>query len=138
MITINGYFNGTLWNDETRSFDIKTLGEKDNGAILCGLNVSGKDRDGNKVYGKSVDVKINIKSAEEGQRVYQLISSGSSMLSMDGFFVPNNYTNKDGVNVKGNQFLVNDSSTVVEATANAPKPKAEAPKKSVPNDVEPW
>jgi hypothetical protein len=40
-----------------------------------------------------------------------LISAGDGMLQADGFFVPNNYT-KDDKEVKGNQFLVIDSTTV--------------------------
>lgn len=110
MITINGYFKGTSWNKDKRQFEIKKLGSPDNGAILCGLNVSGKDKDGNKSYGKPIDVKINIKSPEEGKRVYGLISSGESMCECDGFFVPNNYK-KDDKEIQGNQFLVNDSTT---------------------------
>jgi hypothetical protein len=132
MNTITGYFGGTMWNESTRKFDIKTLGEKDNGAILCGLNVSSKDKDGNRVYGKPVDVKINIKSADEGKRVYELIASGDSMLSMEGFFVANNWTNKEGKEIKGNQYLVTDSTKVVKANS-APK---QAPKKEP--ESEPW
>jgi hypothetical protein len=132
MNTITGYFGGTMWNESTRKFDIKTLGEKDNGAILCGLNVSSKDKDGNRVYGKPVDVKINIKSADEGKRVYELIASGDSMLSMEGFFVANNWTNKEGKEIRGNQYLVTDSTKVVKANS-APK---QAPKKEP--ESEPW
>jgi hypothetical protein len=110
-MVISGYFNGTSWNKDTRKFEIKKLGTSDNGAILCGLSVNGKDKDGNKVFGKPIDIKIQIKSPDEGKRVYGLISAGDGMLQADGFFVPNNYT-KDDKEVKGNQFLVIDSTTV--------------------------
>ena len=131
MITINGYFNGTDWDSSSRTFKIKTLGTKESGAILCGLNVSGKDKDGNKQYGKSVDVKINIKSEAEGSRVYGLIASGDSMLQMNGFFVPNNWT-KEGKEMKGNQFLVTDSTTVKQFSANSRPAKVEETEEEMP------
>ena len=111
MITLNGYFKGTFWNKDSKKFEIKKLGTAEAGAILCGLNVSGKTKEGDKTFGKPVDVKINIKSPAEGKRVYGLIASGESMCECDGFFVPANWTDKEGKEVKGNQFLVNDSTT---------------------------
>jgi hypothetical protein len=132
-MVIQGYMNGTSWNKDTRKFDIKKLGTSDNGAILCGLSVNGKDKDSNKVYGKPVDIKIQIKSSDEGKRVYGLISSGADMLQAEGFFVPNNYNDKEGKEVKGNQFLVLDSSTVQVA-------KKASSKQSAPTEEEsnPW
>lgn len=132
---MNGYVKGNFYNKETRQYEIKTLGTKEDGAILCGLNVSGKDKDGNRVYGKPVDVKINIKSAEEGGRVMQLIQSGDAMVKFDGFFVPSNWTNQEGKEVKGNQFLVIDSTTF-DVDNGIPTPKATpAPKQE---DDMPW
>lgn len=132
MITINGYFGGTAWNETTRKFDVKTLGTPESGAILCGLNVSGKDKDGNKQYGKPVDVKINVKSKDEAIRVKGLIMAGETMFSCDGFFVPNNWT-KDGKEIKGNQFLVTDSTTFRPFRNNAPaKPVMEIAEEEIP------
>jgi len=112
MIKINGYFNGTAWHDSTRKFEVKTIGTPESGAILCGLNVGGKDKEGKKVYGKAVDVKINVKSRTEATRVKGLIVAGETMFECDGFFVPNNYFSKKlDKEVKGNQFLVTDSTT---------------------------
>ena len=110
-ITINGYFKGTSYNKDTKKFEIKRLGTPEAGAILCGLNVSGKDKDGTKTFGKPIDVKVNIKDANEAKRVYGLIASGESMCVCEGFFVPSNWTDKEGKEIKGNQFLVNDSTT---------------------------
>ena len=123
MITINGYFRANSWNKDKRVFEVRTLGTPDNGAILCGLNVSGKDKDGNREYGKPVDVKINVKSKDEAIRVKSAILAGDSMYSCDGFFVPNNWT-KDGKVIQGNQFLVTDSTTFVKhENDSTPKPK---------------
>ena len=137
MENLKGYFQGTSWNDNARKFEIKTLGEKSNGAILCGKSVSGKDRDGNKVYGKSIDVKVNIKSEQEGGRVYKLISEGV-MCECQGFYVPNNWTNKEGKEVKGVQFLVTDSTTFVEASMDKPAPKQVRPEDAQSEDELPW
>jgi hypothetical protein len=115
MAQLDGYLKGNSWNKDSRTFEIKTLGTKEAGAILVGLNISGKDQEGNKVYGKPIDVKINIKSANEGSRVMGLISE---LVQFEGFFVPNNYHNqKEDKEVKGNQFLVFDSTTLVAKKA---------------------
>ena len=124
MITMNGYVKGNFYNKESRQYEIKVLGTPESGAILCGLNVSGKDQEGNRVYGKPVDVKINIKSREEAERVMKLIKSGDSMVQFDGFFVPSNWTNNEGKEIKGNQFLVADSSTFNVGTATQEKKSA--------------
>jgi len=116
MISLNGYFKGNSWNDNAKKFEVKTIGTPESGAILCGLNISGKDKEGNKVYGKPLDVKINVKSKAEAIRVKGLIVASESMFKCDGFFVPNNWTNKEGKEIKGNQFLVADSTTFVATT----------------------
>jgi hypothetical protein len=123
MIKLEGYFNGTKWDKDSKKFSIQRLGTPESGAILCGLSVTSKDKDGTKVYGKPVDVKINIKDANEAKRVYGLIASGESMCVCDGFFIANNYT-KDDKEVKGNQFLVTDSTTFKKYDG-ASKPKAD-------------
>ena len=136
MITINGYMKGTNYDNGTWS--VKTLGTADNGAVLCGLNVSGKDKEGNRVYGKSIDVKINVKSRDEAMRVKGLITAGDSMFSCDGFFVPNNWTNKEGKEIKGNQFLVTDSTTFVPFDGQV-KPKAKpAPEADITEEELPF
>ena len=132
-VTMNGYFSGTSWNKESRKFEIKRLGTPEAGAILCGLNVSGKDKDGKKIFGKPVDVKINIKSSDEAKRVYGLIASGESMCVCEGFFVPNNYM-KDDKEVKGNQFLVTDSNTFKKFDGFVSTKKEAAPVE----DENPW
>jgi hypothetical protein len=55
------------------------------------------------------------------------------MLQADGFFVPNNYT-KDDKEVKGNQFLVVDSTTV-KAHVRTASQSSQAP---VEEDSNPW
>lgn len=139
MMTMNGYVKGNFYNKETRQYEIKTLGTPDSGAILCGLNVSGKDQEGNRVYGKPIDVKINIKSADEGSRVMQLIKAGDAMVRFDGFFVPSNWTNQEGKEIKGNQFLVTDSTTFVKDNGQTtPKASVKPEPKPQDDDVERW
>ena len=134
-ITINGYFKGTSYNKDTKKFEIKRLGTPEAGAILCGLNVSGKDKDGTKTFGKPIDVKVNIKDANEAKRVYGLINSGESMCVCEGFFVPNNYM-KDDKEVKGNQFLVTDSTTFKKFDGFVSPKKEDKPKET--EDENPW
>lgn len=124
---LTGYVNANLWNKEKRVFEIKTLGERDNGAILAGLSVSGKDKDGKTIYGQPVDMKISIKSADEGQRIYEMIADKDTpMVEFDGFFAPNNWTNKEGKEYRGHQIIVSDSTSFKvhnkEATATDDAP----------------
>ena len=134
---LDGYLNGIKWNDSARKFEIIKFGTPEDGALIVGLNVSGKDKDGNKVYGQPLKVKINIKSANEGKRVLGLIEEGK-LVQFDGFLVPDNYSNKEGKEVKGHMYLVHKSETLVEKGKSAPSqsaPKAEAP---VEADNNPW
>lgn len=120
------YIGGINYSKETKQWEIKKLGEATNGAIIAGLVITGKDKDGNKVYGSRIKVKFNIKSADEGKRVIGLIND-AKLMEFDGFFVPDNYTNKEGKTIQGNMILVADSSTVKEAVAV----KKEEPKKEI-------
>ena len=135
MATIlNGFLNGNSWNKDTRKFEIKTIGTRESGAILLGLGVSGKDQEGNRVYGKPIDVKVNIKSEAEGSRVMALVN-GKDVLQLDGFFVPNNWTNNEGKEIKGNQFLCYDSTTLV---VKSMAPKADMGKQQQTQEVDAW
>ena len=120
------YIGGINYSKETKQWEVKKLGEPTNGAIIAGLVITGKDKDGNKVYGSRIKVKFNIKSADEGKRVIGLIND-AKLMEFDGFFVPDNYTNKEGKTIQGNMILVADSSTVKEAVVV----KKEEPKKEI-------
>jgi hypothetical protein len=111
MATIlDGFIQGTDYNNG--KWGIKVLGTKEAGAILFQISVSGKDKDGNKQYA-SIDGKVNIKSESEADRVYKLIAD-NKLCQFEGFFTPNNYTNKEGKEIRKVQFLVFDSTTFVE------------------------
>lgn len=124
MARVDGYVKGTSYNESSRTFEFLKLGERDNGAIIGGFNVSGKDKDGNRVYGQPVKFKVNIKSASEGKRIWELLNA-NVLVEADGFFVPDNWTNKDGKEIKGNLFLVNKSELMVEKKNNATKQPAQ-------------
>lgn len=133
MSTIDGYVKGTKYNESSRTFEFLKLGERDNGAIIGGFNVSGKDKEGNPEYGLPVKFKVLIKSGAEGKRVWELINS-NVLVEAEGFYVPDNWKNKDGKVVKGHMFLINKSDTMVEKKVGS-KPKKEEPKQDV---EEPW
>lgn len=120
MARIDGYVKGTKYNESSKSFEFLKLGERDNGAIIGGFNVSGKDKDGNRVYGQPVKFKVNIKSAEEGKRVWELLNA-NVLVEADGFFIPDNWTNKEGKEIKGNMFFINKSELMTEKKQNSEK-----------------
>lgn len=117
---LDGYVKGTDYNNG--NWGVKTLGTRDKGAILFQIGVSGKDKDGNKQYA-SIEGKVNIKDANEGARVMALVQE-SELCQFEGFFTPNNYTNKEGKEIRRVQFLVFDSTTFVRKQL---QPKAQAP-----------
>ena len=119
-IKLDGFVQGTAWNEKTRKFEVRKLGTAESGAILLGLGVSGKDKEGNRIYGKPIDIKINIKGQDEATRVMKLIGD-NVLVEFEGFFTPNNWE-KDGKEFKGNQFLVYDSSTFVAKPNGYSKP----------------
>jgi len=133
---IDGFLKGNNWNKETKTWDILKLGEPDNGALIVGLGVSGKDKDGKRVYGKAVKVKINIKSRKEGERVLGLIEDGT-LVEFDSFFVPDNFTNKEGKEIQGNMLLCWDSTTLVEKQMNQKK-ESSKPTKKEEDEESPW
>ena len=127
MAKLDGFVKGTMYNNG--EWGIKTLGEKANGAILFQITVSGKDKEGNKQYA-SIDGKVSIKDEAEAGRVYKLIAD-SKLCEFEGFFVPNNYKNKEGKEIRQVQFLVTDSKTFVEKSLDKkPEPAEE--------DDNPW
>lgn len=134
---LDGFLNGIKWNDSARKFEILKLGSPEEGAIIVGLNVAGKDKDGNKVYGQPLKVKINIKSASEGKRVLGLIEDGK-LCQFDGFLVPDNYTNKDGKEIKGHMYLVYKSETLTEKQTNSGGGQSAPAKQEAPADDNPW
>ena len=128
----DGYVGGINYSKETKQWEVKKLGEPTNGAIIAGLVITGKDKDGNKVYGSRVKIKFTIKDANEGKRILDLIND-AKLMEFDGFFVPDNYTNKDGKTIQGNMILVTDSTTVKEKVIAK---KEEAKKEEVPFEQE--
>lgn len=113
MIRFSGYLTKSVWNNDKKEFEVKRVGELPKALLLCGLNISSKDKDGNTVFGKPIDLKIMVKEAEEGKRIVGLIND-KKLVQFDGFFVASNYINKDGKEVKGNAIMITDSTTVIE------------------------
>lgn len=139
MFTLDGYLKGNTWNADKRVFELKKIGDIPSALLLAGLSVNGKSKDGEKVFGKPMDVKISIKTQEEGKRIAGLINEGK-LVKFDCFFVPNNYTNKEGKEVKGNAIMITDSTTVIEKVLEKKemvddKPKVNA---TVSEDDLPW
>ena len=135
MSKLDGYVSGNSWDKDKEKFVVKTLGTPDSGAILFSISVSGTDKNGNKEKGLRINGKVNIKSAEEGKRVFALIN-GNKLCEFEGFFVPNNYE-KDGKTILGNQFLVTDSTTFVEMKQKPKKQEVDKPKVEDEDD-DPW
>ena len=131
----DGYLKGMNYNKETKEFEVFTLGTKEDGAIIVGIQVSGKDKDGNKIYGAPVKTKIRIKSEGEASRVMRLIKDGE-LVEFDGFFVADNYTNKEGKEIKGHMAYCNDSTTLIAKEKRSSQPK-QAAKVDYELDV-PW
>jgi len=98
-VAISGNVQG-LWNKDTKSFDVKRGQTKNEKRYqIFQIKVSDKDQDGNWTNGKGLDVMLwgNTK-VEHGDAI-----------AIKGRLKPNNYTNKEGKEIYGLQFVAFDT-----------------------------
>lgn len=134
-----GFGKANSWNNNTKKFEIKKIKVGDWIAVGFGIGVQPKDKEGNKTYGKSIDVIMTLNSTDDLAKV-----NFDNPMVIEGFFTPNNYTTKDGKEVQGNQFKchINDyrSITIDEMTGKSEaKAKPTKPKEiEVDEEEMPW
>ena len=126
MAILDGFFGGHLYNKDTKVWEYKTIPSKKgdgSGMIICGLNVSDKNKEtGETTYGSRIKVKIIIKSGAEVKQVKELLDGGS-LLEAEGSFKPDNYTNQEGKVIQGHIFTVFRASDLrPKAIGSKPKP----------------
>ena len=94
---ITGRING-LWNKETKTFEIKR-GKSANGNKWQSFEIAvSSKKDGEYVNGKGIKVMYIGDTKVEHKQSIGLIGS----------FKADNYTNKEGVEIRGNMFMANE------------------------------
>lgn len=136
--TLVGFGKGNFWNEASKSFEIKKIKAGDWLAVGFGINVSSKDKEGNRVYGKPVDVIMTLNGKDDLDKI-----DFDSPMVLEGFYVPNNWTNKEGKEIKGNQFKCTIDGykkiTMDELTGKGnPVKPADKPADSLSDDELPW
>ena len=126
MAILDGFFGGHLYNKDTKVWEYKTIPSKKgdgSGMIICGLNVSDKNKEtGVTTYGDRIKVKIIIKTGAEVKAVKALLD-GNDVLEAEGSFKPDNWTNAEGIEIKKNIFTVFKASDIrLKAVGSKPKP----------------
>lgn len=126
---ISGYVGGS-WDNTSKSFKIKRGKTKnDKKYQVFTVKVSSKDKDSGKyTNGKDIDVMLfGETKVEEGQ-----------LIGLIGRFTPNNYDNKEGKEVRGNQFMAFEEGIFTPDSWD----KKESIKKTEPeqdnSEEEPW
>ena len=129
---ITGYVGG-VWDKDSKSFKIKRGKTKtDKKYQLFSVKVSQKDKDsGTYINGKDIEVMMfGDTKIEDG-----------TLIGLLGKFTPSNYKNKDGKEVRGNQFLAFDTDMFTPDSWEK-KESTSTPKKPEPIEVEdeaePW
>ena len=118
-----GFLNGGQWNKDTRKWEIGKFKAGENFGIKLSYGVSKKDKNsGERIYGQSIPVTLWLDNKEQFADVVKKIEN---MVVIEGYFTPSNYE-KEGKEIKGNQFNCNYSGLFVETEYSGGGSKAPA------------